>query len=65
MSKFAPIFLIIFVILIFAHLFYSIDYNHLFTVGNKGGATGILISILGIIATILAYKAERSRKQTS
>ena len=60
MSKFSLTFFIIFIILIIAHLILSIDYNHLFTVGNKGGATGVMVSILGIVSIFLARKAEQN-----
>ena len=65
MSKFSVVFLIILVILTVAHLFYSIDYNHFFSLGNKGGATGILVGIMGMVSVMLALKAERREKHNT
>ena len=62
MSKFSVFFLFFFSLLIVAHLFYSIDYNQLFTVGNKGGATGIIVSLLGIVSVFLAQRSERKEQ---
>jgi hypothetical protein len=61
MSKFSVFFLSLLIILTIAHLFYSIDYNHLFTVGNKGGATGVMVGIIGIISVFLANKFDKKQ----
>jgi hypothetical protein len=59
MSKLSVFLIILLLLFTIAHLVISIDYNHLFTVGNKGGATGVMVGILGIISVLLAQKTEK------
>lgn len=47
---------LVFAALIVLHLSYSIDYSDLYTTANKGGATGVLVSVLGILSLWLSSR---------
>jgi len=62
MNRFKLILSLILVALIAAHLVWSIDYSELYTVENKGGATGVMICLLGLISLWLSHR-EKSGQQ--
>jgi len=62
MNRFNLTLSLILVALIVVHLTWSIDYNELFTVDNKGGATGVMICVLGLISLWLSTRHEAGRK---
>ncbi|MBS3808514.1 MAG: hypothetical protein KGY60_13500 [Bacteroidales bacterium] len=62
MNRFNLILTLILVILIVLHLAWSIDYSVLYTVGNKGGATGAMICILGLISLWLSHREESGER---
>ncbi len=62
MSKYSIFLIVLLLLFTIAHLIISIDYNHLFTVGNKGGATGVMVGILGIVSVILSQKSEKKEE---
>jgi hypothetical protein len=51
--------------LIVLHLLLSIDYENLYTVANKGGATGIMICLIGLIALWLSTRYQSGEQQVS
>ena len=57
MNRFNLILTAILIALIILHLVYTIDYDHLYTTDNKGGATGVMISVLGLIALWLSNRS--------
>ena len=65
MNRFSLVFSLIFIVLILLHLVYSIDYGELFTTENKGGATGVMISILGLISIWLANRSGKGEMDVS
>ena len=42
--------------IIILHLVFKLDYSELLTPENKGPATGIMISVLGIISLVLSQR---------
>ncbi len=65
MNRFSLVVSLILIVLIVLHLVYSIDYGQLFTVENKGGATGVMVSILGLIALLLSNRANAGETDAS
>ena len=62
MNRFSLILSFILVVLIVVHLAWSIDYSELYTVENKGGATGVMICLLGLFSLWLSQR-EKSGEQ--
>lgn len=58
MNRFNLIIGLMLVALILLHLMYSIDYNELYTTENKGGATGVMICLLGLISLWLSSRGK-------
>lgn len=56
MSRFNLILSLMLVALLILHLFWTIDYSDLFTTSNKAGATGVLVSILGLASLWLSTR---------
>lgn len=50
MNKVSIFLAVMLIALIILHLIYSIDYENLLSSHNKGGATGIMVCILGLAA---------------
>jgi hypothetical protein len=65
MNRFSLILTVLLLALIILHLVYSIDYGELYTTDNKGGATGVMISILGLIAIWLSNRSEKGEMDVS
>ncbi len=65
MNRFSLVLTVILIILILLHLSYSIDYGELFTTENKGGATGVMVSILGLIALLLSHRSKSGETDIS
>ena len=65
MNRFSIILTLLLLALIILHLVYSIDYGELYTTDNKGGATGVMISILGLIAIWLSNRSEKGEMDVS
>lgn len=65
MNRFSLLLSIVFIALIILHLVYSIDYGELFTTENKGGATGVMVSLLGLIALLLSNRANAGETDIS
>jgi formate hydrogenlyase subunit 3/multisubunit Na+/H+ antiporter MnhD subunit len=65
MNRFSFVLTVILIVLIILHLVYSIDYEHLYTTDNKAGATGVMISILGLVAIWLANRSGKGETDVS
>ena len=65
MNRFSLVLTVILLVLIILHLVFTIDYDHLYTTDNKGGATGVMISILGLIAIWLSNRSEKGEMDVS
>jgi hypothetical protein len=65
MNRFSLILTVLLLALIILHLVYTIDYGELYTTDNKGGATGVMISILGLIAIWLSNRSEKGETDVS
>jgi multisubunit Na+/H+ antiporter MnhG subunit len=57
MSRFELVFSLILAILIVFQLVYRIDFSDLYHPANKGGATGVMICLLGLFSLFLAHRA--------
>jgi len=49
-------------ILVVLNLVYRIDFADLFHPANKGGATGVMICVLGLFSLWLSHRAEEGEK---
>lgn len=58
MNRFNLIWSLILLALLILHLFWTIDYSHLFTTSNKAGATGVFVSLLGLISLWLSHREQ-------
>jgi len=65
MNRFNLILSLILVALIIFHLTWSIDYSELYTVENKGGATGVMICLLGLFSLWLSQRERSGEKDIS
>jgi hypothetical protein len=62
MNRFSLILSGILVVLIILHLVYTIDYTSLYTPENKGGTTGVMICILGLVSLWLSNRIEAGQR---
>ena len=62
MNRFERVFTLILVALIVLHLFFTIDYSDLYSLENKGGATGVMICLLGLISLWLSHRVAEGQK---
>lgn len=62
MNRFNVILSLILLALIILHLSWTIDYNHLFITSNKAGATGVFVSLLGLISLWLSIREESGQR---
>ncbi len=58
MNRFNLVLFLMLVALIILHLSWTIDYSHLFTTSNKAGATGVFVSILGLVSLWLSHREQ-------
>jgi hypothetical protein len=65
MNRFELVFSLILAILIALHLVYRIDFSDLFHPDNKGGATGVMICLLGLFSLWLAHRAESGQQDVA
>lgn len=65
MNRFSLLLSIVLIAMVILHLGYSIDYGELFTTENKGGATGVMVSLLGLIALLLSNRANAGGRDIS
>ncbi|HKL38142.1 MAG TPA: hypothetical protein VJ876_04550 [Bacteroidales bacterium] len=52
-------------VLIVLHLLYRIDFADLYHPANKGGATGVMICVLGLFSLWLSHRAGEGEKDVT
>lgn len=65
MKRFDIVFSLILTVLIVLHLVYRIDFSDLYHPANKGGATGVMICLLGLLSIWLGHRAESGRQDVT
>jgi len=65
MNRFTLVTSAFLIVLIILHLLFSIDYDNCQTVTNKGGATGIIICLIGLIALWLSTRYSSGEQEVS
>lgn len=65
MNRFEVVLSLILAILIVFHLVYRIDFSDLFDPANKGGATGVMICLLGLLSLWLSHHAESGQQDVT